>query len=79
MPAQTASVLAKFAADPSLALAVTFVVDGVEESRLPEAETPEAGVRWHDLPDIPPVMIVRMILLPPGPLTVARSALTPRG
>jgi SAM-dependent methyltransferase len=41
-----------------------FVVDGIEEPRLPAAEPPKAGVRWHDLPDIPPIMVVRMKLLP---------------
>jgi SAM-dependent methyltransferase len=43
-----------------------FVVDGIEEPRLPEAEKPKAGVRWHDMPDIPPVMVVRMKLMPGG-------------
>jgi SAM-dependent methyltransferase len=55
-----------------------FVVDGMEEPRLPEAEKPEAGVRWNDMPDIPPVMVVRMKLLPPGQPTVARDAHTAR-
>jgi 2-polyprenyl-3-methyl-5-hydroxy-6-metoxy-1,4-benzoquinol methylase len=41
-----------------------FVVDGIEEPRLPEAEKPKAGVRWHDMPDIPPIMVVRMKLMP---------------
>ena len=41
-----------------------FVVDGIEEPRLPQAEKPKAGVRWHDMPDIPPVMVVRMKLMP---------------
>ncbi len=40
-----------------------FVVDGIEEPGLPEADTRKAGVRWHDMPDIPPVMVVRMKLL----------------
>ena len=39
-----------------------FLVDGIEEPRFPE-ETPKAGVRWHDMPDIPPVMVVRMRLM----------------
>jgi hypothetical protein len=38
-----------------------FVVDGLEEPRFPEHES-AAGVRWHDMPDIPPVMVVRMRL-----------------
>jgi SAM-dependent methyltransferase len=39
-----------------------FVVDGTEEPHFPEDE-PKAGVRWHDMPDIPPVMVVRMKLM----------------
>ena len=38
-----------------------FVVDGIEEPSLPEVEHPKAGVRWHDMPEIPPIMVVRMI------------------
>src|SRR5262249_44943911 len=40
-----------------------FVVDGIEEPGFPEADTPKAGVRWNDMPDIPPIMVVRMKLL----------------
>ena len=40
-----------------------FVVDGVNEPRLPNVEQPKAGVRWHDMPDIPPIMVVRMRLM----------------
>jgi len=39
-----------------------FVVDGIEEPALP-ADERKAGVRWHDMPDIPPVMVVRMKLI----------------
>ena len=39
---------------------VGFVVDGIEEPGFPEADEPRAGVRWHDMPDIPPIMVVRM-------------------
>ena len=39
-----------------------FVVDGIEEPGFPPVETPKAGVRWSDMPDIPPLMIVRMKL-----------------
>jgi hypothetical protein len=39
-----------------------FVVDGIEEPCFPE-EIAKAGVRWHDMPDIPPVMVVRMKLM----------------
>jgi hypothetical protein len=42
--------------------AAGFVVDGIEEPRFPQAEEPKAGVRWHDMPDIPPIMVVRMKL-----------------
>ena len=38
-----------------------FVVDGIEEPRFPEV-TRKAGVRWHDMPDIPPILVVRMTL-----------------
>jgi 2-polyprenyl-3-methyl-5-hydroxy-6-metoxy-1,4-benzoquinol methylase len=37
-----------------------FAVDGFEEPGFPAAETPRPGVRWHDMPEIPPVMVVRM-------------------
>jgi SAM-dependent methyltransferase len=39
-----------------------FVVDGVEEPGLPRPEKRTAGVRWDDMPDIPPIMVVRMKL-----------------
>jgi hypothetical protein len=42
---------------------VGFVVDGIEEPRLPMVKQPGAGVRWHDMPDIPPIMVVRMKLI----------------
>jgi 2-polyprenyl-3-methyl-5-hydroxy-6-metoxy-1,4-benzoquinol methylase len=41
--------------------AAGFVVDGIEEPRFGRDE-PKAGIRWHDMPDIPPVMVVRMKL-----------------
>ena len=41
-----------------------FVVDGIEEPRLPEADQRKAGIRWHDMPDMPPIMVVRMTLMP---------------
>jgi 2-polyprenyl-3-methyl-5-hydroxy-6-metoxy-1,4-benzoquinol methylase len=40
-----------------------FVVDGIEEPRLPEPETRKAGVRWDDMTDIPPILVVRMRLM----------------
>jgi 2-polyprenyl-3-methyl-5-hydroxy-6-metoxy-1,4-benzoquinol methylase len=39
-----------------------FVVDGIEEPRFP-GDQPRAGVRWHDMPDIPPILVVRMKIL----------------
>ena len=45
---------------------VGFVVDGIEEPRLPVAKHTEAGFRWHDMPDIPPIMVVRMRLMETG-------------
>jgi SAM-dependent methyltransferase len=39
-----------------------FVVDGIEEPGFAEAGPPKAGVRWNDMPDIPPIMVVRMRL-----------------
>jgi 2-polyprenyl-3-methyl-5-hydroxy-6-metoxy-1,4-benzoquinol methylase len=41
-----------------------FVVDGLEEPALPNTDTRKAGVRWHDMPEIPPVMVVRMRSMP---------------
>jgi SAM-dependent methyltransferase len=41
--------------------AARFVIDGLEEPRFPDAKL-RAGVRWHDMPDIPPIMAVRMRL-----------------
>jgi SAM-dependent methyltransferase len=39
-----------------------FVVDGIEEPHFAE-DRPRAGVRWNDMPDIPPIMVVRMKLM----------------
>jgi SAM-dependent methyltransferase len=39
-----------------------FVVDGIEEPGFPAPRERRAGVRWHDMPDIPPIMVVRMKL-----------------
>lgn len=39
-----------------------FVVDGIEEPGFPPAENPKAGVRWHDMPELPPILVVRMKL-----------------
>ena len=40
-----------------------FVVDGIAEPGFPEQGVPRPGVRWHDMPDVPPVMVVRMKLV----------------
>jgi len=37
-----------------------FVVDGFEEPGFAPAATPKAGVKWNDMPDIPPILVVRM-------------------
>jgi 2-polyprenyl-3-methyl-5-hydroxy-6-metoxy-1,4-benzoquinol methylase len=37
-----------------------FVVDGIEEPRFPDPPKATAGVRWSNMPDIPPVMVIRM-------------------
>jgi 2-polyprenyl-3-methyl-5-hydroxy-6-metoxy-1,4-benzoquinol methylase len=39
-----------------------FVVDGIEEPGFPTVETRKAGVKWEDMPEIPPIMVVRMKL-----------------
>ena len=39
-----------------------FVVDGIEEPHFADGKV-KAGVRWHDMPDIPPVLVVRMKLM----------------
>lgn len=40
-----------------------FVVDGIEEPRFPGGDAPRPGVRWSEMPEIPPIMVVRMKLL----------------
>jgi 2-polyprenyl-3-methyl-5-hydroxy-6-metoxy-1,4-benzoquinol methylase len=42
-----------------------FVVDGVEEPGFQQVKTQKPGVRWHDMPDIPPILVVRMKLMSP--------------
>jgi 2-polyprenyl-3-methyl-5-hydroxy-6-metoxy-1,4-benzoquinol methylase len=39
-----------------------FVMDGIEEPPLPKPEKRKPGVRWDDMPEIPPVMVMRMRL-----------------
>jgi len=37
-----------------------FVVDGIEEPAFRPVGEQKAGVRWDDMPEIPPVLVVRM-------------------
>jgi hypothetical protein len=37
-----------------------FVVDGFEEPGFPIPKTRKAGVKWEDMPEIPPILVVRM-------------------
>jgi 2-polyprenyl-3-methyl-5-hydroxy-6-metoxy-1,4-benzoquinol methylase len=37
-----------------------FVMDGVSEPRLPAPEAPRPGVSWSDMPDVPPLLVVRL-------------------
>jgi SAM-dependent methyltransferase len=37
-----------------------FGVDGLEEPGLPKAMASKTGVRWDDMPEIPPIMVIRM-------------------
>jgi 2-polyprenyl-3-methyl-5-hydroxy-6-metoxy-1,4-benzoquinol methylase len=46
--------------------AAGFVVDGIEEPRFPAPETVKAGVRWRDMAEIPPILVVRMTLVTPA-------------
>ena len=39
-----------------------FVVDGLEEPGFPQREKRKARLRWIDMPEIPPVKVVRMRL-----------------
>jgi 2-polyprenyl-3-methyl-5-hydroxy-6-metoxy-1,4-benzoquinol methylase len=39
-----------------------FIVDGFDEPGFAALEIQKAGVRWHDMPDIPPILVVRMRL-----------------
>jgi 2-polyprenyl-3-methyl-5-hydroxy-6-metoxy-1,4-benzoquinol methylase len=39
-----------------------FVVDGIEEPGFQAPAKGSAGVRWNDMPEIPPIMLVRMRL-----------------
>jgi SAM-dependent methyltransferase len=37
-----------------------FVLDGIEEPGFASVERSQPGVRWRDMPDIPPIMVLRM-------------------
>jgi 2-polyprenyl-3-methyl-5-hydroxy-6-metoxy-1,4-benzoquinol methylase len=37
-----------------------FIVDGIEEPGFPHSESGTAGVRWNDMPEIPPILVLRM-------------------
>jgi SAM-dependent methyltransferase len=50
-----------------------FVVEGIEEPRFPEVGR-AAGIGWHDMPDIPPIMVVRMKLMRESPTMVANDS-----
>ena len=39
-----------------------FVMDGIEEPAFPKPDKEKAGVSWADMPEIPPVLVVRMRL-----------------
>jgi 2-polyprenyl-3-methyl-5-hydroxy-6-metoxy-1,4-benzoquinol methylase len=36
-----------------------FVIDGLEEPALPQPEPSKPGVRWSDMTEIPPILVVR--------------------
>jgi SAM-dependent methyltransferase len=41
-----------------------FCLDALEEPGFTVPEALQAGVRWHDMPEIPPIMVVRMKMVP---------------
>jgi 2-polyprenyl-3-methyl-5-hydroxy-6-metoxy-1,4-benzoquinol methylase len=43
-----------------------FVVDGFEEPGFTPNETPRPGVKWENMPDVPPILVVRMRLARPA-------------
>jgi len=40
-----------------------FIMDSMEEPGFPALEKPKAGVRWDDMPEVPPVMVIRLKLI----------------
>jgi 2-polyprenyl-3-methyl-5-hydroxy-6-metoxy-1,4-benzoquinol methylase len=45
---------------------VGFVVDGMEEPAFKERDNERGSLSWRDSPEIPPVLVVRMVLLKRG-------------
>jgi 2-polyprenyl-3-methyl-5-hydroxy-6-metoxy-1,4-benzoquinol methylase len=43
-----------------------FVIDGIEEPRLARNRPLKGAVSWDDMPDIPPILVVRMTLATPA-------------
>ena len=43
-----------------------FVVDGFEEPAFPPQETPRPAVKWENMPDVPPILVVRMRRVTPA-------------
>jgi hypothetical protein len=43
-----------------------FVVDGIEEPRLVRNRPFKGAISWDDMPDIPPILVVRMRLAQPS-------------
>jgi hypothetical protein len=40
-----------------------FVVDGFEEPGFPPKESKQPAVKWENMPDVPPILVVRMRLV----------------
>jgi SAM-dependent methyltransferase len=49
------------------ALATGFILDGLEEPGFPPDNADGEGLRWDNMPEIPPVVAVRLRLLPGSP------------
>lgn len=43
-----------------------FVVDGFVEPGFPKQETPRPAVKWENMPDVPPILVVRMRRVKPA-------------
>jgi len=44
---------------------IGFVVDGMEEAGFKQETGTQGGMWWRDMPEIPPILVVRMRLLKP--------------